>query len=149
MNSGITKSTIEWEGHRITIEGPPEFVAVELERFRAPSNGPTTRQEPSGPNPRPMNDGGFVALKNPAGHQERIAVLAVRLAETGKAEFNAEDMRRAYLRAGLKPPKAMKQALVDTKRFKDYIEPTKTPGSYRLTDHGSDFVAFDLPRKKK
>lgn len=82
----------------------------------------------------------------PSDHSEKIAVLAFRLKESGKSEFDADDMRRAYIRAGIKPPKVIRQALVDAKRFKDYVEPTSTRGSYRLTDHGENLVRFDLPR---
>ena len=150
MSSEQPKGTVEWEGRRITVEGPPEFVSAELDRFRgAPARvaepAATEAQAQEAAN-RPMTDSAFVALKRPQDHFERIAVLASRLRESGKSEFDGDDMRRAYLRAGIKPPKVMSQALVDTKRKRDYIEPTAARGMYRLTDFGSDFVQFELPR---
>lgn len=145
-----SRGTIEWDGRRVTIEGPAEFVSAELARFRdaalAVSAAAPVEAKTQG-NDRRTTDAGFVAEKLPNDHMEKIAVLAVRLKEAGKEEFNGDDMRRAYLRAGIKPPKAMGQALVDTKRHRDFIEPTATRGSYRLTHHGEDFVGFELPRK--
>ncbi len=147
MSVEMTKGTIEWDGRRITVEGPPSFVSAELDRFRLAS--PAAREDsaaaPESPG-RPLTDASFVALKKPQDHYEKIAVLALRLKESGKSEFDSDDMRRAYLRAGIKPPKVMQQALVDTKRKKDYVEPTATRGSYRLTSFGEDFVQFVLPR---
>lgn len=147
MSDESVKGTVEWEGRRITVEGPPDFVSAELDRFRsrqhaAPSESASAPAAPG----QPVTDASFVALKKPQDHYEKIAVLAARLRDSGKAEFDSDDMRRAYLRAGIKPPKVMQQALVDTKRKKDYIEPTSTRGAYRLTDFGSDFVQFELPR---
>jgi hypothetical protein len=145
------KGTVEWDGKKVSLEGPEEFVSAELERFRnavveAKVPGSQTQAADSNGEGRPTTDAAFVQLKQPADHFERIAVLAVRLAEAGSTEFTADDMRRAYLRAGIKPPKVMPQALIDTKRKKDYIEPTQTRGAYRLTTFGSDFVQFELPR---
>jgi hypothetical protein len=152
-----SKGTVEWDGRKVTIEGPTDFVGKELQKFRdaalGSSAGLTGRESASLPDKesassadRPMTDAAFVAQKTPKDHQEKIAVLAVRIKESGKDEFNADDMRRAYLRAGIKPPKALGQALVDAKRFKDFIEPATERGSYRLTHHGEDFVRFELPR---
>ncbi|HEX3986438.1 MAG TPA: hypothetical protein VHX13_07495 [Acidobacteriaceae bacterium] len=146
MCAEVVKGTVEWNGRRITVEGPPEFVSAELGRFRGGTEE-TLSPESGAATGRPMNDASFVTLKNPKDHYEKIAVLAVRLKEAGKTEFDDAEMRRAYLRAGIKPPKVMTQALVDTKRFRDFIEPTATRGQYRLTDHGADFVRFELPRK--
>jgi hypothetical protein len=150
MSFGETKGTIEWEGRRITVEGPPDFVSAELERFRnaGPGAPPTVSGAASAGSVRPTTDAAFVALKRPRDHYERIAVLAVRLKESGTAEFDGDDMRRAYLRAGVKPPKAIKQALVDTKRHRDYIEPSAARGKYRLTNFGEDFVQFELPKSE-
>jgi hypothetical protein len=144
-----SSGTVEWDGRRVTIEGPTDFVAVELEKFRnaalSVSVNPGVGAAPNATS-RPNNDAGFVAEKMPSDHSEKIVVLAVRLKETGKSEFNGDDMRRAYLRAGIKPPKVMSQALVDAKRHKDFIEPTSLRGTYKLTNHGEDFVRFELPR---
>jgi hypothetical protein len=146
MSDAIMKGTIEWEGRRITVEGPADFVSAELDRFRGATAAPIKTSHAGPKSARPTTDADFVALKRPKDHYEKIAVLAARLKESGKLEFNDEDMRRAYLRAGIKPPKVMSQALIDTKRNRDYVEPTATRGMYTLTDFGSDFVQFDLPR---
>jgi hypothetical protein len=147
-----SKGTVEWDGRKVTIEGPSDFVAKELQKFRDAALGSSvnstglTGGESASLADRPMTDGAFIAQKMPKDHQEKIAVLAVRLKESGKDDFNADDIRRAYLRAGIKPPKALGQALVDAKRYKDFIEPATERGSYRLTHHGEDFVRFELPR---
>lgn len=147
MIEAMSKGTVEWGGRRITIEGPSDFVAAELDRFRTSSGvPPETNAAGTGGADRPITDVQFLAQKMPQDHYERVAVLAVRLKETGKPEFNSDEMRKAYLRAGIKPPKAMQQALIDTKRKKDYIESSKVRGSYQLTSFGEDFVRFDLPK---
>jgi hypothetical protein len=144
----IAKGTVEWDGRKVTLEGPDDFVSTELEKFRnaALKMSVNPDSSTSADGSRPMTDAVFVGQKMPNDHAEKIAVLAVRLKESGKSEFNGDDMRRAYLRAGIKPPKVMGQALVDAKRYKDFIEPTSTRGMYALTHHGEDFVRFELPR---
>jgi hypothetical protein len=148
MSEKMAKGTVEWEGRRITIEGPADFVSAELERFRNGVPAANSTGNGDARATRPTTEADFVAQKGPRDHYEKIAVLAVKLRDSGKEEFNDEDMRRAYLRAGIKPPKVMSQALVDTKRHKDYVEPSATRGMYRLTTFGSDFVQFDLPRRE-
>jgi hypothetical protein len=143
------RGTVEWNGCKVVIEGPAEFVSTELERFRSVALGHSDEiaRSPNGNEDRPINEAAFLAEKMPSDHMEKIAVLAVKMKQSGKAEFTGDDMRRAYLRAGIKPPKVMGQALVDAKRHRDFIEPTTVKGVYRLTDHGADYVTFDLPRK--
>lgn len=146
MSVEIAKGTVEWEGRRVTIEGPADFVSAELDRFRTASPKATSPARQN--SPRPTTEADFVARKKPKDHYEKIAVLAAKLKDSGKLEFDDDEMRRAYLRASVKPPKNMRQALVDTKRHRDYIEPSATRGSYKLTDFGSDFVQFELPRRE-
>jgi hypothetical protein len=144
------RGTVEWDDRRVTVEGPAEFVSVELEKFRNAALHVSRTDDAgslSNPGTRPLTEAALIAEKMPADHSEKIAVLAVKLKESGKEEFNDEDMRRAYLRASIKPPKVMRQALVDAKRHKDFIEPASTRGMYRLTHHGEDFVQFELPRR--
>ena len=144
------KGTVQWDGKRVEIEGPPPFVAAELEKFRNAALGAQQHVPAAQENPerRTTSEAEFVKLKQPADHFEKIAVLAFRMSEQGKLEFDGDEMRRSYLRAGIKPPKVMSQALIDTKNKRDYIEPTSTRGTYRLTTHGADFVGFDLPRSE-
>jgi hypothetical protein len=99
------------------------------------------------------NDGGrvkisereFVSQKNPRGHGERVAVLAFCLRDSGILEFTADDMRRAYIRAGVKPPKVVAQALRDAKNKYDLIESGSKRSTFRLSPHGERTVLFDLP----
>jgi hypothetical protein len=151
MYENLTKGTVEWDGKKVTIEGSEEFVSTELANFRDAAlrvGGNSNAEERSAAQDgKPQTDASFLSQKMPKDHYEKIAVLAVRLKETGKDDFNADDMRRAYLRAGVKPPKALGQALVDAKRYRDFVEPATARGSYRLTNHGEDFVRFELPRQ--
>ena len=149
MSNENVKGTVEWDGRRITVEGPPSFVSAELDRFRGFRGvGPDVNGSDSVTDHRPETEASLIARKRPQDHYERIAVLAARLKESGKVQFDSDDMRKAYLRAGIKPPKVMQQALIDTKNKKGYIEPTESRGCYELTDFGSDFVQFELPRKE-
>ena len=131
---------------QVTIEGPEEFVRSEVQRLtniiaagapgRVPSETGTT-----------LSDREFVASKKPSNHAETVAVLAYLLAQTGQAEFTAADMRRAYARAGVRPPKVMDQSLRDAKNLNDYLEKGSARGAFRLSPHGSRTVEFDMPRK--
>jgi hypothetical protein len=85
-------------------------------------------------------------LKKPRGHAEIVAVLAFGLADAGTEEFTEVDVRRAYIQAGVRPPKVVAQALRDAKNKQDYIEAGKKRGTYRLSPHGDRTVRFDLPR---
>jgi hypothetical protein len=73
-------------------------------------------------------------------------VLAFGLTESGTKEFTEEDVRRAYIRADVRPPKSVSQALRDAKSKFDYIATGSKRGTYRLTNHGDRTIRFDLPR---
>jgi hypothetical protein len=88
----------------------------------------------------------LVELKKPRGHSELVAVLAFGLAESGIQEFSESEMRRAYIRAEVRPPKVVSQALRDAKNKQDYVESGKKRGTYKLSSHGDRTVRFDLPR---
>jgi hypothetical protein len=88
-----------------------------------------------------------VLAKKPDGHSETIAVLAFALAESGNAEFSEEDMRKAYIRAGVRPPKVVGQAIRDAKRLNDFVDYGSQRGRYKLSNHGDRTVRFDLPRQ--
>lgn len=95
------------------------------------------------------NEQQLIAEKQPRGHSETIAVLAFALAEAGTTEFTEEDMKRAYIRARVRPPKVVGQAIRDAKGGFDYIEYGKTRGTYRLSNHGERVVRFDMPLHKE
>jgi hypothetical protein len=90
----------------------------------------------------------LVIEKQPKGHSETVAVLAFALTENGHGEFTEEDMRKAYIRAHVKPPKVIGQAIRDAKKHFDYIESGSKSGTYKLSHHGDRTVRFDLPRSK-
>jgi hypothetical protein len=129
---------------RVVLEGPESFVREEVERFAglrtADAQATGERLESA------SSERALIAQKKPQGHHEIVAVLAFWLHQSGKAEFSAEDLRKSYLRAGVRPPKVPAQALRDAKNKFDYIEPGSRPGRYRLSDHGDRVVRFDLPR---
>jgi hypothetical protein len=76
-------------------------------------------------------------------------VLAFALTESGTGVFTDDDIGRAYIRAGVRPPKVVAQALRDAKNRYEYLEATANRGEYRLSSHGDRVVRFDLPRKKE
>ena len=137
------KVTVEIDDKRVTIEGPEVFVREEVHRL-------TQRQLGSDPVSQAaatsLSERAFVDSKRPRNHAESVAVLGFWLHEHGLAEFNEDDIRRLYIRAGVRPPKVVAQALRDAKNRFDYIETGGRRGSFRLTDHGDRTVRFDLPR---
>jgi hypothetical protein len=137
---------------KVTIEGPEAFVHAEVRRLTDMITGaqpPANMLGDADPHAnRAATEREFVAEKRPKGHSEHIAVLALYLTRTGKAEFREDDVRRAYIRAGVKPPKAVAQAIRDAKDHYEYIEAGSERGSYKILHHGENFVSFDLPRKE-
>jgi len=138
--------TVTLQDRRVTIEGPEDFVRAEVQRLTN-----LIASAHSGPNPgaeaqTAASERQFVSLKKPAGHAEIVAVLAFYLTQGGQAEFTPEDIRRAYIRAGVRPPKVIDQALRDAKNVRDFLEPVGR-GRYKLSQHGDRYVRFDLPRK--
>ena len=136
--------TITLGDRRITLEGPEGFVREEVERL---AGAQTQIPVPTAPVDKSRSERDFVATKKPEGHAEIVATLAFFLREHDLVEFKADDMRRAYIRANVRPPKVIDQALRDAKNKYDFIEPGATKGTYRLTAHGERTVMFDLPRK--
>jgi len=138
------KATISLGDSKITFEGSAEFVEGQVKKFAFAQAAP-----PSGSpleSPRGTQEGQLVAQKRPRGHHEIATVLAFALTESGVREFSEEDIRRAYLRAGIRPPKYVSQALRDARNKFDYIAGGSKRGKYRLTNHGDSLVRFDLPR---
>lgn len=148
--------TVTIEDIKVSLEGPEEFVREEIERLvrirlqRNQSAHPTSAQsgQVAEPENRPESERHFIAQKAPKGHPELVTVLGYFLSRAGQEEFTAEDIKRAYKRAGQRPPKVMEQALRDAKNVKDYLQAGSSPGKFRLTSHGERTVEFDLPRVK-
>jgi hypothetical protein len=142
------KATVSIGDKTITFEGPREFVEEQLARYigvpsKMQDKTPTHTASDTSLVP---SLGKLVEAKKPKGHSETVAVLAFGLASSGLAEFTESDMRRAYIQAGVRPPKVVGQALRDAKKNKDYIGAGKKRGTYKLSNHGDRTVRFDLPR---
>jgi len=149
---GLAKATISVGDRTITFEGPPDFVQGEVARYVRPNAAPSG---PAPVNAHPAlqaadetsaSEEEMIRLKKPQGHSEVVAVLAFCLAQRGVAEFAEDEMKRAYLRAKVRPPKVVSQAIRDAKNNFDYIEVGSKRGTYRLSNHGERTVRFDLPR---
>lgn len=147
--------TITIGDRRVTLDGPEDFVREEVERLAGlsakadssqPAGLPEKGAQGSGAADQPVvSEREFVMGKKPSGHLETVAVLAYCLAKAGQMEFGPDDIRRAYLRAGVRPPKVVAQALRDAKNVRDFIEQGSEKGLYRLSPHGERTVIFDLP----
>ena len=143
------KATIVVGDSTMTFEGSASFVDAQVEKFsRSSPTAALIRDDPS----RMENAGQgstekqLVLDKRPRGHHEIVTVLAFALTESGTKDFSEEEIRRAYIRAGIRPPKYVAQALRDAKSKFDYIETGSKRGLYRLSNNGDRFVRFDLPR---
>jgi hypothetical protein len=154
--SEVVEAEVVFGDARITIRGPQAFVQSEVTRLaglaqvrNAVASGASAN--PAGVDVEAMqgatSEREFVALKNPRGHHEIATVLGFWLVAQGAAEFSEVDIRRAYIRAGVRPPKVVSQALRDAKRALDSIEQGSKRGTYRLTSYGDRLVRFDLPRR--
>jgi hypothetical protein len=133
----------------MTFEGSASFVEAQVEKFsRERLTGALISNEPRRMEngPQGSEEKQLVAEKRPRGHHEIVTVLAFSLTESGIKEFSEEDVRRAYIRAGIRPPKHVAQALRDAKSKFDYIEAGTKRGLYRLSNNGDRAVRFDLPR---
>lgn len=137
--------TITLDDKRLTIEGPESFVRDEVQRLTNIIAGTNSRQHSVSAD-EPASEREFVAEKKPVGHAETVTVLAYHLTRSGQRDFTAEDIRRAYARAHVRPPKVIDQSLRDAKNVHDYLERGSTRGTFRLSAHGTRTVEFDLPR---
>jgi hypothetical protein len=154
--SEVVEAEVAFGDAKITIRGPQEFVRSEVTRLAGLIRGGPTTATPDATKSAGIDIGGmagaenereFVVLKSPKGHAETATVLGFWLMVHGASEFSEEDVRRAYVRAGVRPPKVVSQALRDAKRALDSIEQGSKRGMYRLTPHGDRIVRFDLPRR--
>lgn len=143
----ICKATISMGDSTVTFEGPAAFVQAQVEKFSRAQEScalpASTIKGPAGA----AHEQELIRDKRPRGHHEIVTVLAFALTEGGTAEFTDDDVRRAYIRAAVRPPKLVAQSLRDAKSKFDYICSGSRRGTYRLTEHGDRFVRFDLPRQ--
>jgi hypothetical protein len=151
--SELVKATITVEDKIVTFEGPQEFVDLQVSKYmRAPSASNQVEDIARADDSAELRTNGgvseaqLVLTKKPKGHSETIAVLAFALAQSGVAEFTDEDVRKAYIRARVRPPKVVGQAIRDAKKLFDYIDVGSKRGTYKLSNHGDRTVRFDLPR---
>ncbi|HTZ95486.1 MAG TPA: hypothetical protein VMB18_03745 [Terriglobales bacterium] len=147
------KATITVDDKIVTFEGPQTFVDSQVSKYiRTPetSNRDMNRAGVDEVSELKTNAGvseeQLVLAKKPKGHSEIIAVLAFSLAQAGVTEFTEEDIRKAYIRARVRPPKVVGQAIRDAKKSFDYIDAGSKRGTYKLSNHGDRTVRFDLPR---
>ncbi len=142
--------TVEFADRKVTLEGPEDFVRNQMTRLQSRSADDVAANALHGPQandvPRQHTERDLIAEKKPKGHAETAAVLAFYMTEAGTRQFSDEEMKRAYIRAGVRPPKVIAQALRDAKNKYDYLESGDKRGVYRLSDHGERLVRFDLPR---
>ena len=152
----VVEAEVAFGEAKITIRGPQAFVQSEVTRLAAlvqGRQGARVEQAADAANidveamAGAATERDFVVLKNPKGHHEAATVLGFWLTAQGTSEFSEVDIRRAYVRAGVRPPKVVSQALRDAKRTLDSIEQGSKRGMYRLTSHGDRLVRFDLPRR--
>src|SRR6516164_2221073 len=124
---GTAKLSVTMANTVATFEGPPGFVEAQISKYiagisssdsHAHSDGQVSSSE-SGMHSREKE---LLLAKRPAGHSETVAVLAFALMQAGVSEFTEKDMREAYIRAGVRPPKVVGQAIRDAKNVFDYLD---------------------------
>ena len=148
------RATITVDDKVVTFEGPQGFVDVQVAKYIGSDVSSYSRANNGGDGQSSdlttravLTEKQLVLAKKPDGHSETIAVLAFALAESGISEFSEEDMRKAYIRAGVRPPKVVGQAIRDAKRLNDFVDYGSQRGRYKLSNHGDRTVRFDLPRQ--
>jgi hypothetical protein len=144
MENTITV-TVTVDDRRITLEGPEDFVRSEVRRFTSSSGDGAKEKSADSPGHTALTERDLVMLKRPRNQTETVAVLGFCLSENGHTEFTEAEIKRAYVRAGVRAPKVISQALRDAKNKFDLIEAGKKKGTYRLSAHGDRTVRFDLP----
>jgi hypothetical protein len=137
--------TVTVGSRRITLEGPEDFVTAEVRRFASTDAEPAKTSSPAPTGRTAPSEREAIAEKRPRNQTEIVAVLGFCMTESGLAEFTEADMKKAYLRAGVRPPKVIAQALRDARNKFDFIEAGTKKGTYRLSAHGDRTVRFDLP----
>ena len=145
------KATLKIGNQTVTFEGPRDFVDQQVAKYtlgnlsKGHEDKPDKDYSTKDDSTRPIRERDLYLEKKPLNHPEAVAVLAFCLKEGGVEEFTDEDIRKAYLRAGARPPKVVSQAIRDSKNNFDFIESGSGKGTYRLSHHGERTVRFDLP----
>jgi hypothetical protein len=152
MTRRTYKGEIQFGDKKMKFEGPKEFVQEMVARYSGISNPQAKIENSEYLSEKSISPVGgiertLITTKRPRGHNEIVAVLAFALTESGTREFSEDDIRRAYIRAGVRPPKVVAQALRDAKNKYEFLELAGARGRYRLTNHGDSVVRFDLPRE--
>jgi hypothetical protein len=137
--------TITLGSRKITING----VVEGLEGLSSATLRNANNREPAATPSKVISERDLLNEKLPRGHSEIVAVLAFALRESGLSEFTEADMRRSYLRANIRPPKSVSQAIRDARNKSEFIAAGKSKGKYRLSPYGETFVMFDMPRERK
>ena len=152
MKEAFVKTTISVGDRTVTFEGPRDFVESQVAKYMQPDADAGSQAKDTKRTALPIGQPGatserdLIALKKPANHPETVAVLAFSLTESGTEDFTEDDIRRAYIRAGVRPPKVVAQALRDAKNHFEFIMLSPEKGKYRLSPHGDRTVRFDLPK---
>ena len=144
------KATIVIGNKTVMFEGPPEFVDRQVEKYTMEMTSVLQgKQVDDASSVRTATETAserqLVSTKRPGNHSETVAALAFWLAQNGKEIFSEDDIKRAYIRADLRPPKVISQAIRDAKNNFDFVEPGPERGTWRLTNHGERTVRHDLP----
>jgi hypothetical protein len=139
------KVTVTVDNRHITLEGPEDFVRAEVQRLTSPADDNAKGSSANNSGRAALTERDLIAQKRPKNQTETVAVLGFCLAENGHDEFTEADVKRAYVRAGIRPPKVISQALRDARNKFDLIEAGTKKGTYRLSAHGDRTVRFDLP----
>lgn len=137
--------TVTVDNRRITLEGPEDFVRAEVRRFTSTRDEGVKGASVNNADRTALTERDLIAQKRPRNQTETVAVLGFCLAENGHGEFTEVDIKRAYVRANVRPPKVISQALRDARNKFDLIEAGTKKGTYRLSAHGDRTVRFDLP----
>ncbi|HEU5336066.1 MAG TPA: hypothetical protein VFU27_08890 [Terriglobales bacterium] len=155
--SDVCKATITYGDVKIVLEGPKAFIEEQIAKHAPLASSPKASKQVGKPlitaehsaltQPNFTSERDLIGAKQPRGHHEIVAVLAYSLTEAGQKEFGEDEIRRAYIRAGVRPPKVVAQALRDAKNGHDFLE-SAGRGRYRLSAHGDRTVRFDLPRRE-
>lgn len=144
---------------RIELEGEATWVKQEFETLLKLANGteppkPASRATTDADPPSKASTGrtirNFVNEKMPRNVYEKIAcVLYFARENEGKPELSITEIRDHLRAAGVKPPGAMLQALVDSRSRYSYVEAGTQRGIWKLAPNGETQVEFDLPPKPK
>lgn len=154
--------TIEVEGNEAFVEKQFEFVKNEILTKRVINSAGEGLGEPRATSYRmqtepvaatkrkPRSVKEFFNQKQPKGHKEIVTVFAYHLkAFERKSDISEEDIKECYRKSDTKMPKFPIQAIRDAKNQRGYFESGTKRGLYVISDHGEEFVKYDLPRKVK